>query len=87
MRLLDGCSDVLVRDLDSPQDVRRMRPQHFSRCGRDHAARGPFEQVRAELLLQILHLQAQRRLGDVQALGGSGNGASCTNRDESPQGT
>lgn len=38
-------------------------------------ARGAFEQRRAQLLLQFLDLPAQRRLGDVQPLGGSAEAA------------
>ena len=53
-----------------PDRLGRFPPERFSRGRQPHAVRGPGHELDAEAALELLQLQAQRRLRDVQAGGG-----------------
>ena len=72
---LPGRLHVDPRLLALAQDQLRVAVQHLARLGRRHAALGPHQQLLAHLALQRGELLAQRRLGDVQDVGGLGQAA------------
>jgi hypothetical protein len=51
------------------QDVARLGEQRGARPGQGHCALGSVEELHAQLLLELADLLADRRVGDVQALG------------------
>ncbi len=57
------------RTLGSAQDLPRLRQENATRLGQLHVPARPVQQRHIHLLLELADLQAQRRLGDVQALG------------------
>ena len=57
------------------QDKLRVAVERRARRGRRHAALGPHQQLLAHLGLQRRELLAERRLGDVQDVGGLGQAA------------
>src|SRR6185312_2860820 len=56
-----------------------------SGIGQGDLARGPVQQVDAELLLELANLLADRGLGDVEALGGTAEMQLLGDGDEIPQ--
>jgi hypothetical protein len=58
------------RTVQLTERLPRFLAERFSRRGEPHAVRGPGDQLHAEAALGLLQLQAQRRLGYVQAGGG-----------------
>lgn len=62
-----------------------MAQQFHAFAGERHAARPPLEQHHSELLLQRLDADAERRLGDVQLLGGGQDRAAIGDDDEIAQ--
>ena len=52
-----------------------MAVEHLAGLGRRHAALGAHQQLLAHLALERRELLAQRRLGDVQHVGGLGQAA------------
>ena len=63
----------------------RERQQRFARDRQRAAAAGPVEQLGAEILLERGDLAAQRGLGEVQLLGGTGEVAEPGHLDEAAQ--
>ena len=57
------------RTLGSAQDLPRLLQENATRLGQLHVPTRAVQQCHIHLLLELADLQAQRRLGDVQALG------------------
>ena len=70
-----GRVHVGLRLLALAQDELRVPVEHLAGLGRRHAALRPQQQLLANLALQRRELLAQRRLGDVQDVGGLGQAA------------
>lgn len=62
---------LILRPLHLGQDRPRVRHQMVARLSELHPPCGPGEERRPELSLQLLELLGERRLGHVQALGGT----------------
>ena len=63
--------DLRSRILDLGQDATRPGGKRGSGFGRDDATAGAFEERRTQLLLETTDLVGERRLGDVELIGGA----------------
>ena len=77
-----GCGKLDPRFFHQSQDGRGALRQDLAGGGGDHAASVPGEEGGAQFLFQKLDLSAQRRLGDMQTLGGLGQTAQFRDLEE-----
>ena len=77
-----GAPRVLRRAVDGGEDLAGAHEEHLARRRELDAAGRPIQKRRAELRLEPPDLLRQRRLGDVQTLGGAPEVALLGDRDE-----
>ncbi|MCY1554097.1 hypothetical protein D9M68_906430 [compost metagenome] len=67
------------------QELQRLPVDHFSRFRQRHLARGAPQQLHAQRCFQLADVEAERRLGDGQPLGGSSEVQFLGDGDEIPE--
>ncbi len=68
--------------VDASEDTQGFIQKYLASPGQARAACRAFEQLHAKVLLQLLDRPRQRRLLDVQALGGAGEMQFLSDRDK-----
>jgi hypothetical protein len=63
---LSGARRFTDRPIDLFQDSRSPVPKHLARRSQADAPIGPFHELRAQIVFQLLDLMTKRRLRDIQ---------------------